>query len=277
MRSALIVGGNGLIGSALTQALCGFGIRVAFTSKINNPPGIFLDLSLPLNLESLPTVDVVYLCAAISRFEDCEKVPLLARRVNVTAQLELAEYFFRRGSHVIFLSTNAVFDGMGVASAEDEVVNPVSFYGKLKADAEHKLSNLAYRYAGALAICRFTKVFSIDSPIIVDWIKKIKDGSEVEALVDRTISPISLCFAVQGLVQCGISKITGKLHFSGREEFSYFHFAKALARSYGASQTNISPVFSKTPYRGNRLAMNHTEKIMGIQAQTLDSVLDHLR
>ena len=277
MRSALVIGGGGLIGSALSNALSQLGIHVMLTSRRNTPPEIFLDLvSVPLNLERLPKIDVVYLCAAISRFEDCERFPLLARRVNVTAQVELARHFFLQGARVIFLSTNAVFDGRHEAPVEDQLVNPGSLYGELKSDAERELRDLAKQYAGALVICRFTKVFGANSPLIVDWIKKTKDHHRVEAFSDMKISPVSLRFAVEGLIRCGISKYTGILHFSGQEEFSYFYFASALARTYGGSDGYIYPAQSGKPKRHNKLSMKITEQIIGMRAQSLNSLLEDL-
>ncbi len=94
---ALVIGGTGFIGSALVCALRERDIDVEYTTRQT------LDLLKPI--ESLPSCDIVYICAAMSRFIECEDNPL-AYRVNVDAPREIAELV--HPAQVIYLSSEAV-------------------------------------------------------------------------------------------------------------------------------------------------------------------------
>lgn len=100
----LIVGMDGFIGSRLFAWMsAGVGMEVFGTSRRGN--GIGLDLlNLEPVLEYIPSCDVVYLCAGMSRFIDCESQPE-AYRVNVDAQIAIARCWPWK---VVFLSSDAV-------------------------------------------------------------------------------------------------------------------------------------------------------------------------
>ena len=277
MQSALVVGGDGLIGRELGRALEKSGVHVVSTSRRNGAADIDLDLSLPFNTAQLPRVDVAYLCAGISRFAICEQDPVLARRVNVTAQLDLAKHFFLQGVHVVFLSSNAVFDGLDEAPAEDALMNPTSVYGKLKAGGERGLTTLAGQSSGSLSIVRLTKVLSINVPLIENWVSKIKTSQKFKAFSDQMLSPISLAYTVEGLRRCGDVKLNGVCHLSGEAELNYHAFAKALATSFGANVGLVCSENSNKPLIHNRLSMHYTEVALGMQAQNLESLLSDLK
>ena len=93
---ALVIGGTGFIGSHLVDTLNTAGHKVWFTTRRT------WDLAFPG--EDLPDSDVVYICAAMSRFIECEDKPM-AYRVNVDGPLEVAR---RTTGKIIYLSSEAV-------------------------------------------------------------------------------------------------------------------------------------------------------------------------
>ena len=97
----LVIGATGKIGEKLTQALRAAGHDVVTPTRKE------LDLlALPADLFTVAdNVDVVYICAAMTRFIDCESNPD-AYRVNVDAAVEIARQY--RYAKVIYLSSEAV-------------------------------------------------------------------------------------------------------------------------------------------------------------------------
>lgn len=273
MRSVLIVGGDSLIGRALYQAYKIQSVQVFATSKKGTSESIYLDLSQSFESNSLPKCEVVYLCAAISRFIACEQNPGLALRVNVAAQLELARHFLSLGAHVVFLSSNAVFDGTEEAPNENACLSPTSLYGQLKAKAEKELESIAKRYQSDLSIVRLSKVLSHRSPLIADWLSDLREGRIITAFSDITLSPISLDYAVNGLIACGKKNIQGKFHLSGQIELTYQAFAKMLASGIGLDQRIVSVKSNDRILTHNRLGMASTEVALGIKAQDVNSLL----
>ncbi|GAA5163820.1 SDR family oxidoreductase [Viridibacterium curvum] len=274
----MLIGGDGLIGRALAQTLQKSGVQVATTSRKGSEGSIALDLSQSIRLEGLPDCDTLYLCAAISRFAACEQDPALAKRVNVDANIALAEHFLSRGAHVVFLSSNAVFNGQHEAPAEDAPMCPISLYGSLKADAEAALTDIARQYGAGLSIVRMTKVFSAQVPLLSGWLTKLRANQVIDAFSDMTLSPISLAYAIEGLKRCGDRKLGGIAHLSGGTECSYAEFATALARSVGRDTNLVSATpspQSSAPVH-NRLAMTHTATRLAMTPPGLDSTLRDL-
>lgn len=102
--NVLIVGIDGFIGAQLFRRLSERKhLKVFGTSRRGN--GIHLDLMCP-NATRFPSyLGAVYLCAAMTRFIDCESDPM-GYRINVDAQIEIA----KTHSHakIIYLSSEAV-------------------------------------------------------------------------------------------------------------------------------------------------------------------------
>src|SRR4051812_30738414 len=111
---ALVVGADGTIGRALMQALQRQGHEVRGTSRraiCNSRDTSQLDLEKSdLASIALPQSDVAFFCAAMAKFSDCRADPLRARRINVDAPAILARRLVQQRTHVVLLSSSAVFD-----------------------------------------------------------------------------------------------------------------------------------------------------------------------
>jgi dTDP-4-dehydrorhamnose reductase len=94
---AIVAGAGGFIGRGLMTALQARKWQALAATRQD-----FDLLDLPA---SVPAVDVVYICAAMTRFIDCEADPL-AYRVNVDAPMQIAR--LTHPAKVIYLSSEAV-------------------------------------------------------------------------------------------------------------------------------------------------------------------------
>src|SRR5687768_15549199 len=73
-------------------------------------------------------------CAAMSKAAACQKNPQLAHQVNVETTRTLCE--LAADIPLMFFSTDLVFDGSKGNYTEADAVNPLTVYGKTKAQAE---------------------------------------------------------------------------------------------------------------------------------------------
>src|SRR5262245_38308781 len=96
---ALVIGGDGSIGSALTEALLSRGDTVCQTTRrpvLAARNAIRLDLaSFEIDALRLPEADIAFFCAAITSFAACRKDESLARQVNVARPALLARRLVR--------------------------------------------------------------------------------------------------------------------------------------------------------------------------------------
>ena len=117
----LIIGGKGLVGSALRRELDRRGLPYSSTTRRTGSPSMLrLDLAdLPPYQQLPPPAEYVWLVAAIPTFQEAEQNPL-AWRVNVDAPIELARHYRLFNSTIVFISSNAVewAGGNGLRAAE---------------------------------------------------------------------------------------------------------------------------------------------------------------
>lgn len=231
----LIVGADGAIGSALANR---FPQALRTTRRTASDNALSLDLSCDLAAWPIPDrIEVAFLCAAITSIEQCRKQPAETRHVNVSRMVQIATRLQARGAHVVFLSTNQVFDGSRPHIRPDERTNPLSEYGRQKADAER-----AILAAGGATVVRFTKVVVSAMPLLRTWAVALRSGAIIEPFDDMVMSPVSLEFAVDALARIGERKPGGIVQVSGDNDASYAAIARRLAHRVGASCDLVRPV-----------------------------------
>ncbi|MDB5314109.1 MAG: dTDP-4-dehydrorhamnose reductase [Gemmataceae bacterium] len=237
----LVVGGDGVIGAELTRQLVSSGNPVVATTRRPRKadgPALFLDLAAdPAGWELPDRVGVGYLCGAITSVDQCRQFPDETRLVNVGRTLHLAHLLRRRGAHVVFLSSNQVFDGSRPLPPVTAPRAPQTEYGRHKAQAEVDL--LA---AGGATVVRFTKVVGPGWALFQTWTESLRRGEPIAPFHDMYLSPVPLSFAAGVLVRVGESRPGGVVQVSGDRDVSYAEVAARLAERIGALPSLVRPV-----------------------------------
>ncbi|MBD3399316.1 MAG: sugar nucleotide-binding protein [Candidatus Coatesbacteria bacterium] len=88
--------------------------------------------------------DLVVNYAALTDLHQCEREPELARQVNAVVAGNAAAAARRVGARLLYLSTDAVFDGVkGTPYTETDAPNPVNVYGRTKREGELEVEDKA--------------------------------------------------------------------------------------------------------------------------------------
>lgn len=281
-RRFLIVGGDGLIGVALNEAIRLQGGIVTCTSR-RLGADVFLDLQNRDTISSLDVsgYDVAYICAGWSRYAEIELNCELSEQVNVTNTMCLCERLLAACCTVVFISTAAVFDGERPYPAEDAAAVPGTRYGMQKYRVERALTE-SLQQGGRVKIIRLSKVMSSAMPLIEGWRHALLRGEIITPLSDLRLSPVSLRYVITGLIKIALLEQCGLFHLSGASDVSYSNFAALLASKWGLSSCLVCPSTSRDlsahlPYapRYPSLGMSHTEAMAQISPQTLgDCIAD---
>ena len=243
---ALVVGGDSLVGRALTAHLRRQAWAVAATTR---RPGLataarpFLDLAAPgpdwagvLDQR----FDVAYLVAAVARLAACAHDPQGSWLVNVTGTANLARRLVERGVRVIFLSTYQVFDGHRAFRRAEEPTAPVTVYGRQKAAAENAV--LAADQTGdAVAVLRLTKVLNDATPLFNDWAATMAAGRPITPFSDMTLAPVHAGLVASCLERIGRDGGGGVYQLSATRDVSYADAADRLAARMGVSADLVRP------------------------------------
>ena len=274
---ALIIGGDSLIGRSLIDHCLLSKVPFIYTTRRSHlrPKNcVHLDLNKPALPECNP--EQAFFCAGVTTFRACKEHPIETREINVDAIVEIAVQLHSRGTHIIYLSSNAVFDGTLPRPAKDTPTSADTEYGLQKVDVEKKLLALGHH----VSIVRMTKVVSTRASPIKEWVSALQSGINVYPFSNKDICPISLEFAATGIASVAHNRIAGVTHLSGAQGMPYSTFVTSLAKTIGAPTNLVKPTINmqldlavdrNSRYAG--LGMDLPSRNFPINPQVIHSVL----
>ena len=240
-RIRFIVGGDGILGRPLLDRHREARLPVVATTR--RPSGalgdwIWLDLAADLSDWQPPSaIGAAYLLAAITSQAACHADPEGAHRVNVENTVLVARRLRAAGAHVVFASTNQVFDGTRPLCRAHEPTAPLTTYGRLKAVAEERLLALG----GGVAVIRFARVIDPANKMLRDWIAHLTAGRQITPFSDAVIAPVPLALAVESLYRLGEGRRAGLYRLSATADASYADIAGHFAQRLGADPALVRP------------------------------------
>ena len=243
-NSPLIIGGDSQLGRALKSQLSAAGERVVVTTRRRDTLAkerVFLDLET-FRAEQVPQAGIAFLCAGATSLDACHQHPASTRRVNVEGTVELAKMLVGRGTFVVFLSTNLVFDGTMAHVSADAERRPTTVYGHQKAEAETRL----LEFGEHLAVVRLAKVLPRHFRLFHWWHQQLRQGQGIDAFMDLSIAPISLDFAVDVIGRIGAQRLAGIWQASASEQVRYDEIARRLADRCGAKRELVRGVSARS-------------------------------
>ena len=239
----LVIGGDGIIGSSLVKFLEKAQESFIYTSrrKTNMQSDCFyLDLTEEqFDWNEIDCVDVAVFCAGIAKVDVCEKNKITSKLINVENMFKLASILADKGTHIIYLSSNAVFDGYKEYPSHESLVSPITELGRQKAEAESLLIN---NYPSQVTILRLTKVLGVRNPLFDDWSLALKRGESIHPFSDMYIAPIPVSFVISVIRLVVDRNMIGILHLSGDKDFSYAEIAFMGANWLGAKKEQVKPI-----------------------------------
>ena len=202
MKSVLVTGAAGYIGSVLVNRLLEQGVSVvgldnlsfggeSLLSVFNHPHFRFMkgDVRNSADLDqALESVDSVVHLAAIVGDPACAKTPELTKEINYTATLDL----FARAEKAqnikrfIFASTCSNYGKMEdqAICTEESALNPVSLYAETKVAVEKKMLGAQTRDDFVATVLRFSTVYGIGPRMrfdltVNDFVREVALGREL--------------------------------------------------------------------------------------------------
>ncbi len=235
----LIIGGDGIIGAALISdwgsKKCPFQATTKIESRTSHHRP-FLDLSAPFRPISDINYSAVILLAGKTSAKWCEDHPTESAIINVDRTIEIARFFAKQGSHILFLSSTQVFDGSRANYKPSDPVNPTTEYGQQKVRAEKAMLELPIS-----TVLRIPKISHPTSRLFNEWKNDLTQGRSISAFSNVYLSLVTIEAVIDSINKILNEKLYGIRHLSGEPEISYVDYARSICQSLGVSTTFVVP------------------------------------
>jgi dTDP-4-dehydrorhamnose reductase len=178
--------------------------------------------------------------AAIADIDFSEANQDLAKHVNADLPRVVAELCEDHGIRFVHVSTDNVFDGDRGLYTENDVVNPINFYGRTKVMAEEAVNEVG----GKCIVARAALVIGL--PIIGSGnsflsrvMAALDDGKDVTVPGNEIRSPIDVITLGRALVELAGNDLRGCVHLSGSDVLNRYDMMKRVAVRLGHSPKKI--------------------------------------
>ena len=144
----------------------------------------------------------------------------------------------RCGARFVFVSTDLVFDGDRGNYRETDPPNPLTVYGRTKADAEKEV--LAFP---GTAVARLSLLYGPcltgRSSFFDRMVTALRENLPISLFADEWRTPLALPTAAAALASLARSDVTGLRHIGGPERPSRLEMGRQLAEVLGVSGESI--------------------------------------
>ncbi len=252
-KRILITGGTGLLGKALIST-APENAEIAITHMhdiASNLPGSIQ--SRKLNLENIDDLvrmvkdfkpDVLFHTAGVGSVDEAEKNQSYAKQINLDVLTPMVECLNGLNSTIVFISSNAVYDGDAPPYNEESEKRAVNYYGQLKILSEKYVSDHAKQYIiiRPILIYGWPEEGRRDNPF--SWIVKKLGNNEPMKLVNDTVTMPLLDRDCANVCWKSLSFLGQSFNIAGSEQTTFYDFGKVIAEEFGFDSELLSPVGS---------------------------------
>jgi dTDP-4-dehydrorhamnose reductase len=181
--------------------------------------------------------DVVIHSAALTNVDLCEQDPGLAESVNVAGTCNVAESAERLGAHLVYVSTDYVFDGRSTRPyRESDETNPISVYGATKLAGERACPP-------GTTIVRTSWLSGAHGSNFVTTVLKLAERSgELRFVDDQRGSPTYTGDLAEAVVALAMDRRPGYFHVSNDGEATRFELAREVLAICGGDPARVLPI-----------------------------------
>jgi dTDP-4-dehydrorhamnose reductase len=249
----LVTGASGQLGTDLVDALEGRipmgGAATALLGGSQVAPGEFDVVAVShaaLQVEDPDAVttalekaepDVVVHLAAYTAVDRAETEPELAWSVNATGTSNVAAASGAVGAHLVYVSTDYVFDGTKRAAyLESDRTGPRSVYGETKLGGEHACPPSA-------TIARISWVAGFHGRNIVRLaVDRALRGEPMRFVDDQRGCPSFAADLAAGLVTLVRERLPGIVHLTNAGSTTWFELVRAVVDAAGGDPASVSAI-----------------------------------
>lgn len=236
----LVIGARGMLGTNLTLALKGAGLRAVALGHDDVDIREFDSVREQIKQWDPRTV---FNCAGYADVDGCESNEEKAFAVNSRGAENVARACSEAAAVLVQISSDYVFDGLrGEPYREHDEVSPLGVYGKSKAEGEKLVREaLPLRHC----IVRTQWLFGLHGRNFVEAIlRQAQEKSVLKVVNDQYGSPTYTVDLCRGLIQLAEVGGRGTFHITNSGVTTWFEFARTIVELAGLSGVKVEPMES---------------------------------
>lgn len=225
MKKILLIGGNGLVGKAIHNALQS-GYQMVITAGHHDPEGGY-------RLEVKETEKLLHILNA-----ENPDIVVSSIRGDFTEQMkfheELADWLAGKDKRLLYISTANVFDGdLSKPCTEEDLPVPGTDYGKFKEACEEMLKE---RLAGQFSIFRLSMVWALECPRIKQLRECSDNGKPLPTCQGISVN-ITLAEQIGWYAEYVLAHdLKGIFHVGSIDTVDYHEFQKMVCKTVGIKE-----------------------------------------
>ena len=280
----LVTGSAGLVGQQVVKYLSKSNQVFSCYNESKPEYGDSVKMDLK-NYEMISSVlteikpDVVIHLGAMTGVDLCEKEKTSASEINTKATEIIAKECSKLNSFLVYVSTDYVFDGNFGMYKEDDVANPLGFYGKSKLEGEKAVQNFSTNWC----IARTSTPFGLHPtkksfPMWV--IENLQKQKQIDVLIDQFTSPTYIPNLSRMLIEISERRITGIIHVAGASKISRYQMASMVSDKLNLDGTLLKQILmNKMKWVAQRpkdssLDVSRASSILNEKPQKIDQSLN---
>ena len=288
----LITGSNGLLGQKLLHKLksdklvdlIATSIGDNRVSETDGYTYISLDITNKKEVEDIvisKSPDVIINTAAMTNVDLCEDKKVDCDNLNVNAVKYLSDVSEKINAHLIHISTDFIFDGKKGPYTEDDIPNPLSYYGLSKLKSETVLLESSCKWTILRTIIVFGVAENLSKGNIVTWAKgELEKGVPLNIIDDQFRAPTLAEDLADACMLAVNKKEYGIFNASGKDIMSIYEMVERIALFYGYSTKNLKRISTKTlnqkagrpPKTG--FILDKSRRILGYNPRSFEECLE---
>ena len=231
----LVTGSNGQLGTELMQLLAPQEHHDVL--GVDLPDHDLTDRDHVLGLITGWEPDAIIHGAAFTAVDACEEQVDTAYRVNCGATRFVADGARRVGAHVVYVSTDYVFDGTKVDPyVEWDAPNPQSVYGRTKLGGEWEIDP-------GWSIARTSWVCGYHGSNMVKTLLRLAAQTDTLSFVDDQIGhPTFAGDLAPMLAKLAVERVPGVFHTTNQGPVSWYEFAREVFVAGGHDPDRIAAI-----------------------------------
>ena len=222
--------------------------------------------------------DIIIHCASLTDIDKCEANRHQTQCFNVEATKNIVQFLSDRDVKLVYISTDAVYDGVRGGFSEADTIHPCNYYGQSKYEGElevlKKESVLVFR----------TNIFGwniLNKKSLGEWVvDALQTGQRINGFTDAVFSTI-YTMELAKVIDISLKKnLSGTFNCGTVTPVSKYEFCKKIAKIFRFDETVIaSSLIENYGFRAKRgknlsLNVNKLQDALNYQLPTIDYCIE---